>query len=70
MKSGTNINKEIAIVSIVTNCIVYETTVSTTNQTNTCFGSAEGDYKRRCNKYILSFRSKAYKHRTELPKEQ
>ena len=49
-------------------CSVYETTVSTTNQTNTYFGSAEGDLKSGYNNHTLSFRSKGYKHHTELSK--
>ena len=34
-------------------CIVYEATVSTTNQTNTYFGSADEDFKSRYNSHIL-----------------
>ena len=34
-------------------CIVYEATVSTTNQTNTYFGSADGGFKSRYNSHIL-----------------
>ena len=40
--------------------------MSTTIQTNTYFGSAEGDFKSRYNNHTLSFGSKGYKDRTEL----
>ena len=42
--------------------------MSSTNQTNTYFGSAEGDFKSRYNNHSLSFCSKGDKHRTELSK--
>ena len=49
-------------------CIVYEATISKMNQTNTYFGSAEGNFKSRYNNHTLSFHSKGYKHRTDLSK--
>ena len=78
MKSGTNTNKKDCNCrnkdnwpldgKYLVGCIVYEATVSTTNQINTYFGSAEGGFKSRYNNHTLSFRSKGYKHRTELSK--
>ena len=78
MKSGRNTNKEDCNCRNKDSCplegkwlveyIVYEATASTTNQTNTCFGSAEGDFKSRYNNHTLLFLSKGYKHRTELSK--
>ena len=53
---------------ILAEYIIYEGTVSATSQTNTYFGSAEGNFKGRYNNHALSFRSKGYKHRTELSK--
>ena len=57
MKSDTNTNKKNCNCRSKDNwdlegkylveCIVYEATVSTTNQTNTYFGSAEDDFKSR-----------------------
>ena len=57
MKSDTNTNKKDCNCRSKDNwplegkylveCIVYEATVSTTNQTNTYFGSAEDDFKSR-----------------------
>ena len=38
-----------------------EATVSTINQTNTYFGSAEGSFKRRDNNHTLLFGSKGYR---------
>ena len=38
------------------------------NQTNTYFGSAEGDLKSRYNNHTFSFWSKGYKQRAELSK--
>ena len=49
-------------------CIVYEATVSTTNQTNTYFGLAEGSFKSRYNNHTKSFRLRRYEHDTELSK--
>ena len=49
-------------------CIVYEATVSTTNQTNTYFGLAEGSFKSRYNNHTKSFRLRRYEHNTELSK--
>ena len=49
-------------------CIVYEATVSTTNQKNTYFGLAEGSFKSRYNNHTKSFRLRRYEHDTELSK--
>ena len=49
-------------------CIVYEATVSTTNQTNTYFGLAEGSFKSRYNNHTKSFRLRRYEHDIELSK--
>ena len=78
MKSGTNVNKKDCNCrnkdncpldgKCLVECIAYEAAVSTTSQTSTYFSSAEGDFKSRRNNHILSFRSKGYKHRTELSK--
>ena len=46
-------------------CIFYEDIVCTTNQTNTIFVSAEGDFKSRYNN-IVSFCSKGYKYNWSL----
>ena len=77
-KSGTNTNKKDCNCrnkdncsldgKCLVKCTVYEATVSTTNQINNYFGSAEGDFKSRYNNHTLSLRSKGYKHRTELSK--
>ena len=48
--------------------IVYEATFSTTNQTNTYFGLAEGSFKSRYNNHTKSFRLRRYEHDTELSK--
>ena len=40
----------------------------TTNQTNSFFGPAEGDFKSKYDNHTLSFRSKGYRHRNELSK--
>ena len=42
--------------------------MSTPSQTNTYFVSAEGDFKSSYNNHTLSFRSRGYKHCTELLK--
>ena len=42
--------------------------MSTTNQTNTYFGSAEGDFKSRYKYSTLSFRSRGHEYCTELLK--
>ena len=78
MKSGTSTNKKDCNRRNTDNCplggkclvecIVYEATVSTTTQINIYYGSAEDDFKSRYNNHTLSFRSKEYKHRTELSK--
>ena len=78
MKSATNTNKKDCncrnkdncplVGKFLVECIVYETPVSKTNQTSTYFGSAVGGFESRCNNHTLSFRSKGYKHRTELSK--
>ena len=48
-------------------CIVYEATMFTKNQSNTYFGSAERDFKSRYNNHTL-FHSKGYIHHTEFSK--
>ena len=78
MKSCTNTNKKDCNCinkntcpldgKCLVECIVYEATVSTTNRNSTYFGSAEGDFKSRCNDHTLSFCSEGYKHRTKLSK--
>ena len=76
MKTGTNTKKKYCINKdngpLYRKClveyIIYEATLSTTNQNNTYSGSAEGDFKSRYNKYTLSFRSKEYIHHTVLSK--
>ena len=71
MKSGTNTNKKDNCLldrKFLVECIVYEATVSTTSQTNTYFGSAEGDFKSRYNNHTFSFWISRYKHRAELSK--
>ena len=50
-------------------CIVYEATNSTTNQTKTYFGLAEGSFKSRYNNHTKSFRLRRYEHDTELSKK-
>ena len=75
MKSSTNTQKKDYYCRNKDNCylygkcllerIVYETTVSTANQTNTYFGSTEGDFKCRYNNHTLSILSKGCKHGTE-----
>lgn len=42
--------------------------MSTTNQTNSYFGWAEGDFKSSYNNYTLSLRSKGQNHGIELSK--
>ena len=49
-------------------CMVYEATVSTTNQTNTYFGLAEGSFKSRYYNHTKSFRLRRYEHDTEFSK--
>ena len=71
MKSGTNTNKKDSNCrnkenfrlnrKCLVECIVFEATVFTANQTNTYFGPAEGDFKCRYNNHTLLFRSKGYK---------
>ena len=76
MKTGTNTNKKYCINKdngpLYRKClveyIIYEATVSATNQTNTYSVSAERDFKSRYNNYALSFRSKEYIHHNELSK--
>ena len=71
MKSGTNTNKKDNCLldrKFLVECIVYEATVSTTSQTNTYFGSAEGDFESRYNNHTFSFWISRYKHRAELSK--
>ena len=78
MKSGTNTNIKDCNCrkkndcsldgKCLVECIVYEATVSTTNETISYFGSFEGDFKGRYSDHALLLRSKGYKRRTELSK--
>ena len=77
-KTGTNINKKdcnfwnkdnyLLDAKCLVECIVYEATVFTANQTNTNFGWAEGDFESRYTNHKVPFHSKGYKHRTQLSK--
>ena len=78
MKSETNTNKRDCNCrnknsypldgKCLVECIVYEATVSTKNQTNSYFGLAEGSFKSRYNNHTKSFRLRRYEHDTELSK--
>ena len=49
-------------------CIVYEATVLSTNQTKVYFGTAEGSFRSRYNNHTKSFCLRGYEHVTELSK--
>ena len=49
-------------------CIVYEATVTTINNHNVYFGLADGTFKSRYNNHTKSFRLRTYEHETELSK--
>ena len=49
-------------------CIVYEATVLSTNQTKVYFGTAEGSFKSRYNNHTKSFRLRDNEHETKLSK--
>ena len=78
MKSSTNTDKKDSNCRNKNNypldekcCIVLyalNAAVSTSNQTNTYFCSAEGYFESRYNNHTLSFRSHRYKHHTQLSK--